>query len=294
MLVIFHRLALENNRMLSIKVEVKSRENQRLSMQNEQLQFRLQSHSNLSLAANDHETSFNLSNISISNDNSFFSKLTNDQNSHEFNNPSYYEQYQSLSTTTTTTTASTSDTSNETPVVKLRSKSCKSQLSYEPVGRSGKNKNPYSSFHHSPATNNRQFRPVSDNFNFELSEEHDFSSGLHNFEMTRSEYNDDNLTDTHNTTCSLTDALDSNDKYSNNNSNCSSTSLLDSQCADEGQMTKSMACMALKNGSNVSNSSASDSSSSDKMTSSENSNYSHFDDKLASMSASSISVAVLE
>jgi DNA repair exonuclease SbcCD ATPase subunit len=45
------------------KLEVKTRENQRLSMQNEQLQFRLQSHPNLSINGLD---SFNASNSSIS------------------------------------------------------------------------------------------------------------------------------------------------------------------------------------------------------------------------------------
>ncbi len=277
--------------MLSLKVETKARENQRLSMQNEQLQFRLQSHSNLSLAVNDHENSFNLSNISISNDNSFFSKLSHEQHLHDLN-PSYYEQYQSLATTMPP--ASIDATNNETPVVKLRSKSCKSQLSYDPIGRNAKTQKNFHSFHHSPGTNSRQFRPVSDTFNFELNEEHDFRNGLYNFEMTRSEYNDDDLTDTHNTTCSLTDALESNGKFSDNNSNCSSTSLLDSQGPEDGQIVKSIACMALKNGSNASNCSASDSSSSEKMTNSENSNCSHFDDKLASISGSSITMVVLD
>ncbi len=70
--------AAEHNRMLANKVEVKSKENQRLSMQNEQLQFRLQSQPNLSLNQNGNE-SFNLSDISI-NDNSFFTKVHESEN----------------------------------------------------------------------------------------------------------------------------------------------------------------------------------------------------------------------
>lgn len=277
--------AAENNRMLAMKVEVKNKENQRLSMQNEQLQFRLQSQPNLSLTNNGNE-SFNLSNISISNDNSFFNKVYENENAED-----YFDQCSSLTTSNSKRgpmdrrkidlkfdNQNHSYDNTETPVVKLRSKSFKNQLTQKHSHDSSlSNDKKYSnSFHNS---NNRQFRPVSETFNFDLND-HDFNE--HNYEMTRSDIlYDDN--DTQDTTCSLTDACESNEKYSNSNS--SSTSLLDSQ-SNEDQMTKSVPCMVLKT------------VSSEKMTSSESSNYNsenNFEgrsecEKFNSLSSSSISM----
>lgn len=270
-----------------MKFEVKNKENQRLSMQNEQLQFRLQSQSNLSLPNNETDL-LNLSNISNLNENSFFVKLQENENANE-----YLENYTSLGVPNTKRPAldhqAHSFDNTETPVVKLRSKSFKNQLAqkYSYDSRTANEKKYSNSFHN---TNNRHFRPVSEAFNFEMNG-HEFSE--QNYEMTRSEYDDN---ETQNTTCSLTDACESNEKYSNSNS--SSTSLLDSQ-STEDPMTKSVPCMVLKDG----GSSSSSSSSSDKMTSSGNSNYSNKDfladencEKFISSSSSSIehSVAIVE
>lgn len=269
------RRAAEYNRMLANKVEVKAKENQRLSMQNEQLQFRLQSQPNLSLNQNGNE-SFNLSDISI-NDNSFFNKIHETEN----NAHDYFDQCNSL-TTSNFKRVSTSSKSpydpqmntDQAPIVKLRSKSFKAQLCPQPTA----DKKYSNSFHN---TSSRQFRPVSDAFNFDLNE-HDFNASAHAYEMTRSDIiYDEN--DTHNTTYSLTDACDSNEKYSNSNS--SSTSLLDSQ-STEDQMTKSVPCiMVLKADSN------------EKMTCSESSNFAddvssrnECSDKFNSLSSSSLSV----
>lgn len=230
-----------------MKVEIKNKENQRLSMQNEQLQFRLQSQPNLSLTNNNE--SFDLSNISM-NDNSFFNKV------HENDNMSaYYDHCASISSAKRSMTMKETKISNysevQTAVVKLRSKSFKAPLmakhSYDSSLASEKK---YSmSFH----DNNRQFRPVSENFDFDL-RDHEFNT---DYEMTRSDIlYEDNDTDTQNTN-SLTDGC-SNEKYSHSNS--SSTSLLDSQ-STEDQMTKSVPCMVLKRNHD------------DQMTSSESSNY---------------------
>ncbi len=164
-------------------------------------------------------------------------------------------------------------------MVKLRSKSFKSQLSQKLAYEVStvEHKKYSHSFHN---TNGRQFRPVSDAFNFDLNE-HDFNAE-HAYEMTRSDIiYDEN--DTHNTTYSLTDACESNEKYSNSNS--SSTSLLDSQSTEDNQMTKSVPCMVLKAGSE------------DKMMTCSDSQGSHFTDegrneceKFNSLSSSSLSV----
>lgn len=290
------RRAAENNRMLAMKVEVKNKENQRLSMQNEQLQFRLQSQPNLSINNNGNE-SFDLSNISISNDNSFFNKVHDAENAVD-----YFDQCQSLSSSNIKRASTMKEPrvgyanngqeiqtydNSETPIVKLRSKSFKNQLSQKYSYDSSiiANDKKYSnSFHNS---NNRQFRPVSETFNFELNE-HDFNE--QNYEMTRSDIIYDDENDTHNTTYSLTDACESNEKYSNSNS--SSTSLLDSN--NDDQMTKSIPCMVLKSRG------GSGGDSSDKMTSSsESSNYNKdyiinenndCEEKFNSLSSSSVSV----
>ena len=117
--------ASENNRMLAMKIEVKNRENQRLSMQNEQLQFRLQSHPNLSINTNG-DTSFNTSNASI-----------NQYDDHEPNNskckrastmrePSYHDS--SMDNQVDQVNVSSISSSQ---TVKLRSKSFKTHQSIE-------------------------------------------------------------------------------------------------------------------------------------------------------------------
>jgi hypothetical protein len=59
----------EQNRNLLMKIEMKNKENQRLSMANEQLQFRLQSQSSLSLTNTQTDNLFNNLNVSSINDN---------------------------------------------------------------------------------------------------------------------------------------------------------------------------------------------------------------------------------
>lgn len=161
------RRASEHNRLLAMKIEVKNRENQRLSMQNEQLQFRLQSQPNLSLSNNDNSyTSENVSPIGV------------DQYTEPV--PQTFENTKAKLTRASTLGCHSFGIQNEVnsaslepqlshesqvACVKLRSKSFKAHATSK---SSELNKKLFSSYHQNMSHN--QFRPVSENFDFDLTD----------------------------------------------------------------------------------------------------------------------------
>jgi hypothetical protein len=240
-------------------------------MQNEQLQFRLQSQPNLSVNNGD---SFNLSNISIPNDNeSMFCSRTQQIQEDYFEQTTHSAKMKRASTLNEAdcliSGEQSLDVSNsETPiVVKLRSKSFKNQLtsklSYDSASKKYSN-----SFQNS---GNRQFRPVSEMFDFNLNER-DFGLNSPNY-MTRSVIMYDETQNTQ----SLNEAGERvGDKYGGLNS--SSASHLDMH-HNEDPMTKSVPCMVLKPSSK---SKSIETSSSDAAT--------NDNEKLNSLSSSSLSI----
>ena len=244
-----------------MKIEVKNKENQRLSMANEQLQFRLQSHPNLSA---NQDTSLNSSSyVSFSDenkDNHDTAKQDYSQQQHQ--QPRHaraYTLHPSSATSSEDSADSISIVSPQPPPVKLRSKSFKNQNMQNKTSEmtSSMNKSLYSTRQYQ--TN--QFRPVSDNFNFNINDQ--------NINMTKS-FNV--MYDKHNNSSSSNDNyfeglvsdLDRNEENcikikidANEESSGSSTSLKSSSIINtnyhikEDQMTKSVPCMVLKNSNNT-------------------------------------------
>lgn len=159
-----------------MKIDVKNKENQRLSMANEQLQFRLQSQPNLSLTNIDY--SFNSQNTSNTID-----QLDQQEHQTESDNPKLkltrastltfhsYNSQNSPSVSPTETQASNSLTQSSlssmthelsSSTVKLRSKSFKTH----PSRSSDANKKLFSSYHQNVTHRAEQFRPVSESFDF--------------------------------------------------------------------------------------------------------------------------------
>ncbi len=198
----------EHNRLLTIKIEAENKENKRLSMLNEQLQFRLQLHPNLSQNESTMFSSLQQTTTTAATDSSpvcsadgMFEIQTRNQktkltrastlishsyelNISDLNNPSSKE-------------GSTTDQ------VRLRSKSLRNQMSLGGGGSSAQkkplssdNSSLFSSYYQpssssSPfasstnAQNNQQFRPVSEHFDFNLTDRDIF--------MTRSVYVPNNM-----------------------------------------------------------------------------------------------------
>ncbi|RNA30278.1 titin -like protein [Brachionus plicatilis] len=146
------RRASENNRLLSIKIEKKDKENQRLSMQNEELQFRLQSQPNLNQLNNDTLNSESDQSSDKSYENFPNFKLTRSST------VDYHPNCKSMDTNIIQTSLSTLTHDNQitNSGVKLRSKSFKAN--------SNRSNKMFNSYH--PA----QFRPVSENFDFSINE----------------------------------------------------------------------------------------------------------------------------
>ena len=117
---------------MAAKIEVKNRENQRLSMQNEQLQFRLNSHPNLSINTNG-DNSFNISSNSMNpyddSNEPTTSRCKRASTAHESHNDSACADNHS--------SGDQADNVSPTPPVKLRSKSFKTQQSH-PIEHSNK------------------------------------------------------------------------------------------------------------------------------------------------------------
>jgi hypothetical protein len=241
-----------------MKIEVKNKENQRLSMANEQLQFRLQSHPNLSSNQD-----------SLLNSSSYASFSDENKDSIETTKPHHQYQPQPrharASTMHPSSVTSSEDSeeinliSSQAPQVKLRSKSFKSQNL--PNKTSDSNKSINKSLHNNLGYQNNKFRPVSDTFNFNLNDQninmtksfnvmydkHNNSSSSNDnyFDLDRNEENCNKLT--------LDDCDECNDESGGSSSSLKSSSILDANfdcIKDEDQMTKSVPCMVLKNTNN--------------------------------------------
>jgi hypothetical protein len=177
----------EYNRQLSMKIEVKQKENQRLSMANEQLQFRLQSHPNLS---SNQDTSLNSSSfVSFSEETPKDTKNTiaKQQLQLEKQQPRHTRAYtlhpSSAMTTSSEDSAdsiSVNGQSPQPPPVKLRSKSFKSQYhttttTTTTITNDSSSSNPSNSMNKSLYSTlnyqKNQFRPISDTFNFNLDDQ---------------------------------------------------------------------------------------------------------------------------
>ena len=223
-----------------MKIEVKNRENQRLSMQNEQLQFRLQSQPNLSYLNQD--GSFNSPSL---NDNS-----QNFSKNHEKSNLSMASHSRLKRASTITESSSGNgvvgevvdesyavgdtslDATSTTPVVKLRSKSFKTN--------SKANQQQYSIKKHNHLD---QIRPVSEFYDANTNERDMF--------MTRSAimYEDsvDSMIIGTIGECGMSGGSGSGINGERCASSSSSTSHLDINTNQENQMTKSVPCMMLTN-----------------------------------------------
>lgn len=159
------RRATEHNRVLTMKIEAKAKENQRLSMQNELLQFRLQSQPNLS--GNESSLLMNSSSMAAANSNNLGDEqiiTPNKLGEHQgASSPKPKSRTKSAlvtkasSATNSTDAAAANELEDELPTmsslpVKLRSKSFKTTSNTTPA------------ILHSAA---EQFRPVSENFDFD-------------------------------------------------------------------------------------------------------------------------------
>jgi hypothetical protein len=172
-----------------MKIEVKSKENQRLSMHNEQLQFRLQS--NNSTISNINDSLFNSPNVSLvaespSEHSSAHAPLRTDEGHFEIrtrNQKTKLTRAATLSSQSYELDIKPEEAKKETVVTtsidacRLRSKSLKAQvdLSGKKPGSSARNQNEklFSSFHQPGSTSssssfNQQFRPVSEHFDFNI------------------------------------------------------------------------------------------------------------------------------
>lgn len=138
--------------MLSLRIEKKDKENQRLSMQNEELQFRLQSQPNLSQLNNDNSESDQSTDKSYENIANI--KLTRSSTISYHPNNNTIETERDIIQSSLTSIQYENQMNNSG--VKLRSKSFKAN--------SNRNNKMYSSYH------SAQFRPVSENFDFSINE----------------------------------------------------------------------------------------------------------------------------
>lgn len=223
--------------MLALKIEVKNRENQRLSMQNEQLQFRLQSHPNLSIHPNG-ENSFNTSNTSFL---PYDEQQQDPCASHKCKRASTMRDSSYLNDCCleqTTIDHQSSATSSPTPPVKLRSKSFKTQQSA--IETSNK-KSSYSRQY------NHNYRPVSEMYDINLNDRdtlmtRSYTTATNNQITNANVNNEDNLDQT----IDITNEMNSARCVSSSSS--SSISHLDINSHVEDQMTKS--CCMLKEGAN--------------------------------------------
>jgi hypothetical protein len=181
-----------------MKIEVKSKENQRLSMHNEQLQFRLQSTTSASLNAtcnsNINDSLFNSPNVSlvaeeaaaasssdlqpIKTDAGYFEIRTRNQKTKLTRAATLSSQSYELDIKpdTTDTTKKESTTSAET--CRLRSKSLKGQVdlggAQKKAQLSTRSDKLFSSFHQAATSSSssfgQQFRPVSEHFDFNIND----------------------------------------------------------------------------------------------------------------------------
>lgn len=149
------------------KIEIKNRENQRLSMQNEQLQFRLQSHPNLSISTTA-DLSFTSMNISMNQSD----KTVNDDSLNNNDSSEFLKTYESSPISKRHNDKSdnrcTTLPHNSTTIstVKLRSKSFKIPLVSSQSTDSTSTKDYFDCFPY--ANNNQQFRPVSEAFEYNI------------------------------------------------------------------------------------------------------------------------------
>lgn len=137
-----------------MKIEKKDKENQRLSMQNEELQFRLQSQPNLNQLNNDTLNSESDQSTDKSYENLAKIKLTRSSTIGYHPNCKSMDSDRDIVQSSLTSIHHDNQVTNS--AVKLRSKSFKAN--------SNRNNKMFSSYH--PA----QFRPVSENFDFSINE----------------------------------------------------------------------------------------------------------------------------
>jgi hypothetical protein len=241
-----------------MKIEIKNKENQRLSMANEQLQFRLQSHPNLS--SNQDSLLNSSSYASFSDENKESSDTIKPQNQQNHQQPRHARAYtlHPSSVTSSEDSEEISVISPQPPPVKLRSKSFKTQNSSNKTSEN--NKSPYNTVNY----HKNQFRPVSDTFNFNLNNQNIIMTksfnvmyDKHNNSSSSNDNYFDNLPNEDNCIKLTVDDCDEvNDESEGSSSSLKSSSILDvnfESIKDEDQMTKSVPCMNLKITDNINN-----------------------------------------
>ena len=259
-----------------MKIEVKNKENQRLSMANEQLQFRLQSHPNLS---SNPDTSLNSSSyISFSEENRDQPGSMQQQQQQQQNQQPRHTRAFTLHTSasngdsitnTIKDASSGGQTGTQPPPVKLRSKSFKNPTMSNKTSEASTNSMNQSLFSTLNYASSSQFRPVSESFNFNLNDQ--------NINMTKSfnvMYDKHNNSSSSNENqfnyfdglagdlerneedCINSTGCDANDECgSGSTSSLKSANLLNANYRiSPDQMTKSVPCMVLKNTTNNANS----------------------------------------
>ena len=265
----------EHNRLLAMRIEMKDRENQRLSMANEQLQFRLQSNPNLSINNSQNlDTTLNNS-LFLSNQNNDDEHLVNKleeeiakQNNQESPACSKIKLTRASTVCTDKSTENNANVDelvehylrqpiyNSTPpcsnsTVKLRSKShLTTKYSYDSSSLTNQSLNKLNIEKH-------QFRPVSESFDFNINND-DLDQNVY---MTRSVimYDDQNRSKNNNDYDCLIDDYNTMDCISSGaeqgcvgggGSTSSSTSHLDSTSNnDDLNGFKSVPCIQLNNNS---------------------------------------------
>jgi len=239
-------------------------------MANEQLQFRLQSHPNLS--SNQDSILNSSSYASFSDENKDSSDTTKSQYQYQQKQQQQQQQPRHAraytmhpsSVTSSEDSEEISVVSPQPPPVKLRSKSFKNQNTS--IKTSENNSSMNKSLYNTLSYQKNQFRPVSDTFNFNLNDQninmtksfnvmydkHNNSSSSNDnyFDNLASdlERNEDNCNKLTNDDCD-----EGNDESEGSSSSLKSSSILDANfdcIKDEDQMTKSVPCMDLKSADN--------------------------------------------